>query len=121
MFTQPKMYKKIKTHPTTRQIYADQLEQEGIILKGGGDQLVAEENERLKEEFDAGISYKPNKADTLDGIWSGIKLAQGGPRRGETGVDIEILRKIGESLCKIPDEFNINSKLRRILLEKEKM
>ena len=121
MFTQPKMYKKIKTHPTTRQIYADQLEQEGIISKGGGDQLVAEENERLKEEFDAGISYKPNKADTLDGIWSGIKLAQGGPRRGETGVDLEILRKIGESLCKIPDEFNINSKLRRILLQKETM
>ena len=36
MFTQPKMYKKIKTHPTTRQIYATQLEREGVIGKGAG-------------------------------------------------------------------------------------
>ena len=34
---------KTKTHPTTRQIYATQLER-GVIEKGGGDQLVAEEN-----------------------------------------------------------------------------
>ena len=81
MFTQPKMYKKIKMHPTTRQIYATQLEREGVIGKGGGDKLVAEENKRLNAEFDAGINYKPNKADTLDGNWSGIKPAQGGPRR----------------------------------------
>ena len=39
-----------------------------MIGKGGGDQLVAEENKRLNAEFDAGINYKPNKADTLDGI-----------------------------------------------------
>ena len=52
---QPKCIK-IKTHPTTRQIYATQLEREGVIGKGGGDQLVAEENKRLNAEFDAGLT-----------------------------------------------------------------
>ena len=83
MFTQPKMYKKIKNHPTTREIYAQRLEKEGIIEPGGGDLMVSEENDRLTSEFDAGVNYKPNKADTLDGRWSGFKVAHGEARRGE--------------------------------------
>ena len=59
--------------------------------------------------------------DTLDGNWSGIKPAQGGPRRGDTGVDEETLKKIGLALCNIPTEFNINPKLQRILSQKETM
>jgi 2-oxoglutarate dehydrogenase E1 component len=29
----------------------------------------------LEEEFDIGQSYKPNKADWLDGQWSGLSTA----------------------------------------------
>ena len=41
-FTQPMMYKKIGEQPTTRAIYASQLEDEGVIERGGGDRMVEE-------------------------------------------------------------------------------
>ncbi len=40
--TQPVMYQKIKQHLTTREIYVRQLEKEGVIEKGAGQQLVDE-------------------------------------------------------------------------------
>ena len=49
----------------------------------------------LEKEFEAGSSYKPNKADWLDGQWSGLKAAHGEDRRGETSLSIDNLKKIG--------------------------
>jgi 2-oxoglutarate dehydrogenase E1 component len=45
--------------------------------------------------------YKPNKADWLDGRWSGLKAVKedgDDPRRGETGVEMETLKEIGEAI-----------------------
>ena len=121
MFTQPKMYKKIKNHPTTREIYAQRLEKEGIIEPGGGDLLVSEENARLNCEFEAGVNYKPNKADTLDGRWAGFTVAHGEARRGETSVDIDNLKKIGRAIYTVPEGYDLNKKLIRNLDQKKSM
>src|SRR5690606_16938010 len=66
-FTQPIMYRKIRAHQTTAQIYSDKLIQEGLITQAEIDQMRTEWRERLETEFEAGQSYKPNKADWLDG------------------------------------------------------
>ena len=121
MFTQPKMYNKIKNHPTTREIYARRLENEGIIEAGSGDKMVAVENERLNKEFEAGVNYKPNKADTLDGLWSGFTVAHGEARRGDTSVEIDALKSIGRALYTVPEGHKINSKLMRNLTQKQSM
>ena len=121
MFTQPKMYNKIKNHLTTREIYAQRLEKEGIIEPGGGDLMVSKENARLSSEFDAGVNYKPNKAGTLDGRWSGITVAHGEARRGETSVDIDTLKKIGRAMCTVPEAYDLNKKLIRNLDQKKSM
>ena len=120
MFTQPKMYKKIKTHPTTRQIYATQLEREGVIGKGGGDQLVAEENKRLNAEFDAGINYKPNKADWLEGSWSGFESKGIVKPNIISGLPVKTLKDFGVKLSQIPEDFNINKKVQRVLQKRSR-
>ena len=121
MFTQPKMYKKIKTHPTTREIYAQRLEEEGVIDLGVGDLMVSDENERLSREFEAGVNYKPNKADTLDGRWSGFTFAHGDVRRVDTSVELNTLKEIGKVLFTVPNGYNLNQKLKRNLNQKKSM
>jgi 2-oxoglutarate dehydrogenase E1 component len=121
MFTQPAMYKKIANHPSAREIYARRLEGEGLIEPGGGNAMVDEQNVHLNEEFEAGVNYKPNKADWLDGKWSEFKAAHGDERRGQTSVGIDTLRRIGKTLYSVPDGLTINNKLRRVLNQKKAM
>src|SRR3546814_15319748 len=60
------------------------------------------------------------KADWLEGKWSGIKVASGDARRGETAVDVDQLKRIGSRLCDVLDGFSLNSKLNRFIEERRK-
>ncbi len=115
MFTQPLMYKTIGKHPTTRTIYADKLVAEGIMTEAEAQAVVDERIAYLDAEFEAGTSYRPNKADWLEGSWSGMRTAHGVERRGETAVDIDKLRQIGESMTTVPEHMTLNPKLTRIV------
>ena len=114
-FTQPLMYKTIAKHPTTRALYAERLVKERTIAAGEGEQMVAEFQKRLEQEFEAAASYKPNKADWLEGAWSGLATASGDDRRGETAVPLETLKRIGAALAQVPADFHANRKINRLL------
>ncbi|WP_193185380.1 2-oxoglutarate dehydrogenase E1 component [Nisaea sediminum] len=120
MFTQPLMYSKIATQKTTRQIYAEQLEREGVIKAGEADKMVEDANSYLDAEFEAGLNYKPNKADWLEGKWSGFTKAHGDARRGETAVAKDTLREVGMKLTEVPDGVNVNRKLQRVIDQRRK-
>ena len=50
----------------------------------------------LEEDFALADSYKPNKADWLEGKWSGLTRPEDeSARRGQTGVDLDLLKEIG--------------------------
>lgn len=122
-FTQPIMYRKIRKHPTTLQIYADKLVAEGVVSAEEVDAMRAEIRARLDTEFDAGQAYKPNKADWLDGKWAGMRQAQDldDPRRGQTGVASGELELVGKALTTVPDGFNVHRTIRRFLDNRQKM
>jgi 2-oxoglutarate dehydrogenase E1 component len=120
-FTQPRMYRKIAEQPTTRQIYAEKLVQEGEIAADEPDKLVSEFTTRLERDFEAAKSYRVNKADWLEGAWTGLDVARGEARKGETAVELETLREIGLKLASYPEGFNINRKVARLLEQKRKM
>ena len=119
-FTQPLMYKQIRGHKTTREIYAARLEAEGVIPASW------EENERaafkdfLTSEFDAANGFKPNKADWLDGQWSGFVPPVDDDRRGDTAVDLETLKRIGKTITSHPSDFTVHKTLARVLDQKRK-
>ncbi|MGH7186225.1 MAG: thiamine pyrophosphate-dependent enzyme, partial [Pseudomonadota bacterium] len=120
--TQPIMYRRIKDHPTTREIYAERLVAGGVLSKAETDGMVADWQNRLEAEFAAANAYKPNKADWLEGAWSGFDKARGyDARRGQTAVPIEFLRETGAALTRVPDGFNANRKIVRLLDAKRKM
>lgn len=112
-FTQPIMYRTIATHPTTRQIYAKRLIDEGTLTEAEAEAMVTDFQEKLEGELEASKSFKPNKADWLEGKWAGLEQASGDERRGTTAVEIETLKKVGLAITTVPDGFNIHKTLAR--------
>ena len=116
-FTQPKMYKTIRSHPSTLEIYAKKLVDEGLLTTEDVETRKAEWRKVLDQEFEAGQSYLPNKADWLDGAWSGLRKAEkeDEPRRGITGVPLKTLKDIGGKLAAVPEAFNVHRTVKRFL------
>jgi 2-oxoglutarate dehydrogenase E1 component len=116
-FTQPLMYKKIRSHPTTLEIYAKRLVGEGVVTADEVEKMKADWRAHLEVEMEAGSGYKPNKADWLDGRWSGLKVAGEveDPRRGNTGLALTTLREIGSKITAIPLGFQVHKTIQRFL------
>ena len=120
-YTQPIMYKHIAKHPFVTKIYADKLIRENQITEEEANSIYEIRNKYLEEEFEAGSSYLPNKADSLEGKWSGLKKAPGlEERRGSTGVSIKELESIGKIMTTVPEGIEIHKKLGRILDNRRK-
>ncbi len=121
MFTQPRMYTAIKGHKTTLQIYTERLVRDGLIPEGEIEDMKAAFQAHLNEEFEAGKDYRPNKADWLDGRWSGLGKNEGEYQRGETAVDQKVLQEVGENLTRVPDHITPHKTVLRMLDNKRKM
>ncbi|MGX1097455.1 2-oxoglutarate dehydrogenase E1 component [Amorphus sp. MBR-141] len=122
-FTQPLMYKVIRDHPSTLDIYAKRLVDDGVVSTDEFDGMKQAWRDRLEQEYDAGEGFKPNKADWLDGRWSGLGIADSpdDPRRGKTDVDADTLKRIGEKLTEIPDGFQAHRTIKRFMENRAKM
>ncbi len=116
-FTQPAMYRAIRNHPSTLDIYAEKLVREGLVTAAEIAEQRAAWRAKLDEEFEAGQHYKPNKADWLDGAWSGLKVAETDDeqRRGSTGVVGDTLKEIGAKLTEVPQGFRVHRTIQRFL------
>ena len=119
-FTQPLMYKQINQQPSTREIYLNRLLEDGILDDSRAQAIMDNHNTYLEEEFEAGNAYKPNKADWLEGQWSGMTVAYGDDRRGDTAVPLDTLKKIGSVITTVPQGLQIHKKLERVLSTRAK-
>jgi 2-oxoglutarate dehydrogenase E1 component len=121
-FTQPLMYKAIRQHPTTLDIYAKHLIAENVVTEGEVEKMKADWRARLDAEFEASQGYKANSADWLDGRWAGMKVAEvsDDPRRGSTGVAIERLEEIGTKITTVPEGFHVHRTIARFLEARRK-
>ena len=121
MFTNPLMYKRIKSHKTTLQLYTERLVKDGLIPEGEIEDMKAAFQAQLNEEFEAGKAFKPNKADWLDGRWSHLDKQGEKYQRGKTAIDEKTLADIGTSLCRAPEGFPLHRTVDRLLDTKRKM
>ena len=117
-FTQPIMYRAIRSRPTPRQVYTEQLVADGTITVQDADKMAADFRARLDKELEASHGYKPNKADWLEGEWRGFESGNGEYRAGETAVELATLREIGAAMTVIPTGFNAHKRLVRVIEER---
>ncbi len=120
-FTQPLMYARIKETPTTRTLYADRLAKSGAVSAEDGKAMLDAFNAQLEDAYQAAQTFKPNKADWLEGHWAGLKAAGSEEEEKEDGtaVALDTLREVGGALSRVPEGFNANSKIVRQLEAKK--
>ncbi|WP_415393280.1 2-oxoglutarate dehydrogenase E1 component [Paracoccus sp. SJTW-4] len=121
MFTNPVMYKEIKSHKTTLQLYTERLVKDGLIPEGEIEDLKAAFQAHLNEEFEAGKNFKPNKADWLDGKWAGLTAEGEDYHPGETCISAETMADVGAALTRVPEGFNLHRTVARLLEAKKQM
>ncbi|CUH49373.1 2-oxoglutarate dehydrogenase E1 component [Ruegeria atlantica] len=121
MFTNPIMYKKIKTHKTTLSLYTERLVKDGLIPEGEIEDMKAAFQAHLNDEFEAGKDYKPNKADWLDGRWSHLDKNKDEYVRGDTAIKPETLAQIGNALSHTPADIAVHRTVSRLLDQKKQM
>ena len=106
-FTQPIMYKKIRSHPTTLQLYGKKLIAEGLISNEELELKKKKFKDFLNKEFINAKNYK-EKMTWFDGVWSRFKPEIGKDKRGITGVEKKELLDIGKKITELPKNFNIH-------------
>ncbi|WP_144752259.1 2-oxoglutarate dehydrogenase E1 component [Bartonella saheliensis] len=122
-FTQPLMYKAIRNHKTTLQLYSDQLIAEGLVSSEEIEQQKKLWRDKLEGELEASASYKPNKADWLDGSWTGLKAFSNADEQHSrtTGVELKTLKEIGQKLIEVPENFHVHKTIQRFLSNRAKI
>ena len=106
-YTQPQMYAEITSHDTVRAIWAQQLEAEGVIPEGNGE-------ERLNVKLDELHAIRENRDSRELEPTNGVNdepLDQPDAR----SLSEDEVRMIHESMHTFPDDFTLNPKLKRQL------
>jgi len=113
-FTQPLMYKKIRSHPSTVNIYGEKLINDNLILKEELNSQIKKFKDLLGQQFKTAKDYKP-KIEWFEGTWSRYKPEKGKDKRGATGAELNILSNISKKINIVPSEYNIHKTIGKIL------
>ncbi|CBI31715.3 unnamed protein product, partial [Vitis vinifera] len=113
-FTQPKMYKVIRNHPSALEIYQKKLLELGQATQEDIDRVQNKVNTILNEEFLASKDYVPNRRDWLSAYWAGFKSPEQISRVRNTGVRPEILKNVGKAITTLPENFKAHRAVKKI-------
>ena len=112
-FTQPLMYKKIREHPTTLNIYANKLIEENSISNDEFEKNKTDFNLLLDNQFKSAKDDKP-KLDWFEGTWSRYRPQKGKDKRGKTGVDENTLISISNKINSLEDQLKVHKTIKKI-------
>jgi len=113
-FTQPLMYKKIRSHPSPVKVYGKNLIEEKIISNDDLDNIIKKFKDLLDDQFKNAKDYKP-KIAWFEGTWSAYKPEKGKDKRGVTGADTKKLIEISEKINSSSDDLNLHKTIVKIL------
>jgi 2-oxoglutarate dehydrogenase E1 component len=118
--TQPLMYRKIRSHPTVRQLYSDRLIADGVVAPEESQDMV----ERYRRSIEQGVV---DARPTLCALQHPYRVDWGPFRNAEwrdpadTRLPKEELKRIGSALLELPPGFELHPRLEKIWAERRKM
>jgi len=118
--TQPEMYSVIRAHQTTRELYAEHLDETGVISAEDTQKLLDDYRDRL----DAGKMVAPKSQGmigneyTVD--WSGFNRKDW-DEKVDTTLSSERIASLVEGITRTPEDFKLHSRVQRIIDDRRKM
>jgi 2-oxoglutarate dehydrogenase E1 component len=112
-FTQPTLYKKIRSHPSPREVWGNRLVSEGIVTAEDVKQIDADAAanfDRIQTAMKAGEIHPPEYNPAKD-----AEADQSGAGSGDTAVDADRLRQLNEKLLQWPSTLKVNPRLAKTL------
>ena len=118
--TQPVMYEKIRKLKTTRNIYADQLLEAGVISEDDAKQMENDYRDALDngEHVVKSLVKEPNKELYVD--WTPY-LGHEWTAKCKSSVPLKTIQKLGKQLTSIPEGFSVQRQVSKIVSDREKM
>jgi 2-oxoglutarate dehydrogenase E1 component len=114
MVTQPLMYKTIAKLPTTRQLYADRLAQDGVIAAGGGEEMVTAFRKALDGGYHTNQTILSKYKPPFEIDWSRYQGSKWN-ERDDTRLPLETLKILGERITAVPGNFKLHPSVQRII------
>jgi 2-oxoglutarate dehydrogenase E1 component len=118
--TQPLMYQKIRSHPTTRTLYAERLVREGALGLEEDRALVGEYRSALEggRQVARHIVAQPNTSMYVD--WRPY-LGHPHSLPSDTRVELSRLKEIGAAMCRVPDGFPLQKQVQKVYDDRRMM
>ena len=118
--TQPEMYSAIRSHETTRAIYARKLIDEGVINQSKANSMA----EEYRSSLDSGEFVVPNLVREPDtGLFVDWNPYLGHDWRtsADTGIALKVLQKVASQITSIPDGISVQRQVAKIYDDRRKM
>jgi 2-oxoglutarate dehydrogenase E1 component len=110
-YTQPRMYEGIRAHPTAREIWAKELERQGIVTPEEAQAMVASVMQSLSD-----ARIQPSGKGLAKGLPTPENLAELA-KNVKTNVSAQRLTALNDALLVRPAGFTANAKLDRLILQ----
>lgn len=118
--TQPRMYQIIRDMPTTRELYAKQLEEAGVIDGEYADGLAFTYREALDQGDAIVKTMKGELREQFVTDWAPY-LKTSWSDEVNTGVDLNRIQSLANKLSQLPQGFSLHPVVKRLLDERNKM
>ena len=118
-FTQPHLYSAIQKHPLASETFVEELVALGTLTGAEAAQIKTEAARDLEEAFD--IVKKSESERQEGGRFAGSTAVFQPPYSYEpvrTEISPGMLKEIVEGLCRVPEDFHLLPKVRRMLIER---
>ena len=121
-FTQPDLYAKIDKRPSTAQLYKRELLEAGTLNQDDAASLETEFELRLEMTLEEVKAVGKKKAGEQAKFKESTAVFQPEYTRSSqsTGISEETLKTIVDALTQVPENFNVQPKIKRIILDRRR-
>jgi 2-oxoglutarate dehydrogenase E1 component len=118
-FTQPDLYAKIDKHPSVAQLYKRELLEAGTLSEDDAASLETEMDLRLEMALDNVKALEQEKAGKQAKFKESTAVFQPEYTSSSvpTAISEKMLKTIIDALTHVPDDFNVQPKIKRVVLE----